>query len=153
MNTDNRTTGPVGRAQATRMLAEAEGRPPLSPDHDVHVYAGFAAIIALVMGVGTIAIMFSNWALIPYVLALFGVIFWQRRAIGASPRGSGRTYIWGVAGSGVMVLVVVTSLHVIRTTIGLTPWWYLLGALVVAAPGLVAAALIARRGAERGATR
>lgn len=99
-----------------------------------------------VMGVGTIAIMFSNWALIPYLLALFGVVVWQRRAIGASPRGSGRTYVWGVAGSGVMVLVVVTALHVLRTTIGLTPWWYLLGAAVVAAPGLVAAALIGRRG-------
>lgn len=146
MNAKHPATEQVDRAEAARLLAEADGRPPVSSARDVRVYARFASIIALVMGVGTIAIMFSNWALIPYVLVLFVVIVWQRRAISASPRGSGRTYVWGVVGSGAMILVVVTTLHVIRTTIGLTPWWYLLGVAVVAAPGLVAAALIGRRG-------
>lgn len=146
MNSENFTSGTVDRTEAARLLAEAEGRAPVSSGRDVRVYACFAAAIALVMGIGTIAIMLSNWAMIPYVAALFSLIVWQRRAIGASPRGSGRTYVWGVAGSGVMVLVVVTTLHVIRTTIGITPWWYLLGAVLVAAPGLVAAGLIARRG-------
>lgn len=149
MDPQHSTTGEVDRAEAARILAEAEGRPPVSSRHDVRVFAGFAAAIALLMGVGTVAIMFSNWAVVPYVLLLFVAIFWQRRASNASPRGSGRTYIWGIAGSGVMVLVVVTGLNVIRTTIGLTPWWYLLGVVLVALPGLVAAALIARRGVER----
>ncbi|MFN3340862.1 MAG: hypothetical protein ACK40Z_14275 [Dietzia sp.] len=149
MTTENPTTGPVGRAEAARLLAEVEGRPPVSSTRDAGVFAWFAAVIAVVMGAGTIAIMFSTWAMVPYVVLLFAVIFWQRRSIGASPRGSSRTYLWGVAGSGVMVLVVVTGLHVIRTTIGLTPWWYFLGAVLVAVPGLVAAARIARRGAAR----
>ena len=48
-----------------------------------------------------------------------------------------------------MVLVVVTALNVIRTTIGLTAWWYALGVVLVALPGLVAAAVIVRRGAAR----
>ncbi|EFV92680.1 hypothetical protein ES5_04708 [Dietzia cinnamea P4] len=48
-----------------------------------------------------------------------------------------------------MVLVVVTGLHVIRTTIGLTAWWYALGVVLVALPGLVAAAIIVRRGSAR----
>lgn len=146
MNTENPTSGTVDRTEAARLLAEAEGRPPVSSTRDARVYAWFAAVISVLMGFGTIAIMFSNWVMVPYVLLLFAVIFWQRRAIGASPRGSSRTYLWGVAGSGVMVLVVVTGLHVIRTTIGLTAWWYLLGAVLVAVPGLVAAGLIARRG-------
>lgn len=143
------TTGEVDRAEAARILAEAERRPSVSSPHDVRVFAGFAAAISLLMGIGTVAIMFSNWALVPYVLLLFVAIFWQRRAINASPRGSGRTYTWGIAGSGVMILVVVTGLNVIRTTIGLTPWWYVLGVALVALPGLIAAALIARRGAGR----
>ena len=146
MNTENPTSGTVDRTEAARLLAEAEGRPPVSSTRDARVYAWFAAVISVLMGFGTIAIMVSNWVMVPYVLLLFAVIFWQRRAIGASPRGSSRTYLWGVAGSGVMVLVVVTGLNVIRTTIGLTTWWYLLGAVLVAAPGLVAAGLIARRG-------
>ena len=149
MNTENPTTDPVDRAEAARLLAEAEGRPPVSTAHDVRVFAGFAAAIAVLMGVGTIAIMFTNWALIPYVALLFVAIYWQRRAINASPRGSGRTYTWGIAGSGVMILVVVTALNVLRTTIGLTAWWYALGVVLVARPGLVAAALIVRRGAAR----
>lgn len=148
MNTDN-PTGPVSRTEAARLLAEAEGRPPVSSRQDSRVFAWFAATIGVLMGVGTIAIMFSNWAMVPYVLLLFVAIFWQRRAIGASPRGSGRTYIWGIAGSSVMVLVVVTGLNIVRTTIGLTAWWYLLGVVLVALPGLVAAAVIARRGAAR----
>ncbi|MDX2357060.1 hypothetical protein [Dietzia sp. PP-33] len=152
MTTENPTTGPVDRTEAARLLAEAEGRPPVSSTRDARVFAWFAAVIAVVMGLGTIAVMFSDWAMVPYVLLLFAVIFWQRRAISASPRGSGRTYLWGVAGSGVMVLVVVTGLHVIRTTIGLTPWWYLLGVVLVAVPGLVAAARIARRGTVRRGT-
>ena len=149
MNTENPTTDPVDRAEAARLLAEAEGRPPVSTAQDVRVFAGFAAAIAVLMGVGTIAIMFTNWAVIPYVALLFLAIYWQRRAISASPRGSGRTYSWGMAGSAVMVLVVVTGLHVIRTTIGLTAWWYALGVVLVALPGLVAAAIIVRRGAAR----
>lgn len=148
MNTDN-PTGPVSRTEAARLLAEVEGRPPVSSRQDARVFAWFAATIGVLMGVGTIAIMFSNWAMVPYVLLLFVAIFWQRRAIGASPRGSGRTYIWGIAGSSVMVLVVVTGLNIVRTTIGLTAWWYLLGVVLVALPGLVAAAVIARRGAAR----
>lgn len=148
MNTDN-PTSPVSRTEAARLLAEVEGRPPVSSRQDSRVFAWFAATIGVLMGVGTIAIMFSNWAMVPYVLLLFVAIFWQRRAIGASPRGSGRTYIWGIAGSGVMVLVVVTGLNIVRTTIGLTAWWYLLGVVLVALPGLVAAAVIARRGAAR----
>ncbi|UVE94495.1 hypothetical protein [Dietzia sp. B32] len=146
MDSQNSTTGEVDRAEAARMLAEAEGRPSVSSRHDVGVFAGFAAAIAILMGLGTIATMFTNWALVPYAALLFVAIFWQRRAISASPRGSGRTYTWGVAGSGAMVFVVVTGLHVIRTTIGLTPWWFALGVLVVALPGLVAAAIIVRRG-------
>lgn len=149
MDAQNPTTEPLGRTEAVRMLAEAEGRPPLSSPQDVRVFAGFAAVIAVLMGGGTIAIMFTNWALVPYVALLFAAIYWQRRAINASPRGSGRTYTWGIAGSGVMILVVVTALNVIRTTIGLTAWWYLLGAALVALPGLVAAAIIVRRGAAR----
>ncbi|MCT1515664.1 hypothetical protein [Dietzia cercidiphylli] len=149
MTTENPTTGAVDRTEAARLLAEVEGRPPVSSTRDARVFAWFAAVIAVVMGAGTIAIMFSNWAMVPYVGLLFAVIFWQRRSIGASPRGSARTYLWGVAGSGAMVLVVVTGLHVIRTTIGLTPWWYLLGAVLVAVPGLVAAARIAGRGVSR----
>ena len=149
MNTENPTTDPVDRAEAARLLAEAEGRPSVSTAQDVRVFAGFAAAIAVLMGVGTIAIMFTNWALVPYVALLFVAIYWQRRAISASPRGSGRTYSWGMAGSAVMVLVVVTGLHVIRTTIGLTAWWYALGVVLVALPGLVAAAIIVRRGVAR----
>ncbi|GAA1703956.1 hypothetical protein [Dietzia cercidiphylli] len=149
MTTENRTTGELDRAEAARLLAEVEGRPPVSSTRDAQVFAWFAAVIAVVMGAGTIAIIFSNWAMVAYVVLLFAVIFWQRRSIGASHRGSARTYLWGVAGSGVVVLVVVTGLHVIRTTIGLTPWWYLLGAVLVAVPGLIAAARIARRGAAR----
>lgn len=149
MTTENPTTCPVDRAEAARLLAEAEARPPVSTAQDVRVFAGFAAAIAVLMGVGTIAIMFTNWALIPYVALLFVAIYWQRRAISASPRGSGRTYTWGIAGSGVMILVVVTALNVLRTTIGLTAWWYALGVVLVALPGLVAAALIVRRGAAR----
>lgn len=149
MNTENPTTDPVDRAEAARLLAEAEGRPPVSTAQDVRVFAGFAAAIAVLMGVGTIAIMFTNWALIPYVALLFVAIYWQRRAISASPRGSGRTYTWGMAGSGVMILVVVTALNVIRTTIGLTAWWYVLGVVLVALPALVAAAIIVRRGVAR----
>lgn len=149
MTTENPTTCPVDRAEAARLLAEAGGRPPVSTAQDVRVFAGFAAAIAVLMGVGTIAIMFTNWALIPYVALLFVAIYWQRRAISASPRGSGRTYTWGIAGSGVMILVVVTALNVLRTTIGLTAWWYALGVVLVALPGLVAAALIVRRGAAR----
>ena len=149
MNTEHATTGSTGsvdRAEAARLLAEAEGREPVTSERDVRIYAGFAAAVGVVMGVGTVAIMLSNWAMIPYVLALFGLIWWQRRASGASPRGAGRTYTWGVAGSGVLILVVVIGLNILRTTVGLTWWWYLLGAVVVAAPGLVAAWLIARRG-------
>ncbi|MEH6621956.1 MAG: hypothetical protein V7738_04120 [Dietzia maris] len=149
MDPQNSSTGEVDRAEAARMLAEAEVRPPVSSRHDARLFAAFAAAISLLMGIGTVAIMFSNWALVPYVLLLFVAIFWQRRAIKAGPRGSGRTYTWGVAGSGVMILVVVTGLNVIRTTIGLTAWWYLLGVLFVALPGLVAAAIIDRRGPER----
>ena len=149
MDSQNPTTEPLGRAEAARMLAEAEGRPPLSSPRDVRVFAGYAAVIAVLMGAGTIAIMFTNWALVPYVALLFAAIYWQRRAISASPRGSGRTYSWGIAGSGVMILVVVTALNMIRATIGLTAWWYLLGAALVALPGLVAAAIIVRRGAAR----
>lgn len=151
MNTEHATTGDTGsvdREEAARLLAEAEGRRPVTSDRDVRVYAGFAAAIALVMGVGTIAIMLTNWAVAPYVLALFGLVWWQRRASGASPRGAGRTYTWGVAGSGVLILVVVIGLNIVRTTLGLTWWWYLLGAVVVALPGLIAAPRIARRGAR-----
>ena len=43
MNTENPTTDPVDRAEAARLLAEAEGRPPVSTAHDVRVFAGFAA--------------------------------------------------------------------------------------------------------------
>lgn len=149
MSTENATTGNAGtvdRAEAARLLAEAEGRGPVTTERDVRIYAGFAAAIAVVMGVGTVAIMLSNWAMIPYVLALFGLIWWQRRASGASPLGAGRTYTWGVGGSSVLIVVVVTGLHVVRTTLGLTWWWHVLGAVVVALPGLVAAWLIARRG-------
>lgn len=149
MTAENPTTCPVDRAEAARLLAEAEARPPVSTAQDVRVFAGFAAAIAVLMGVGTIAIMFTNWALIPYVALLFVAIYWQRRAISASPRGSGRTYTWGMAGSGVMILVVVTALNVIRTTIGLTAWWYALGVVLVALPALVAAGVIVRRGAAR----
>ena len=149
MNPQNSTTGEVDQREAARLLAEAEKRPPVSSRHDVRVFAGFAAGIAVLMGVGTIATMYSNWAMVPYVVLLFVAVFWQRRAINASPRGSGRTYTWGVAGSAVMVLVAVTGLHVIRTTIGLTPWWFAFAVLVVALPGLVAAAIIVRRGGER----
>ncbi|AVZ38550.1 MULTISPECIES: hypothetical protein [unclassified Dietzia] len=149
MTTENYTTGAVDRAEAARLLAEAEGRPPVSSTRDARVFAWFTAVIAVVMGAGTIAIMFSDWAMLPYAVLLFAVMAWQRRSIGASPRGSARTSFWGVVGSGVMVLVVVTGLHVIRTTIGLTAWWYLLGAVLVAVPGLIAAARIARRGASR----
>jgi hypothetical protein len=151
MNTEHATTGDTGsvdREEAARLLAEAEGRRPVTSDRDVRVYAGFAAAIALVMGVGTVAIMLTNWAVAPYVLALFGLVWWQRRASGASPRGAGRTYTWGVAGSGVLILVVVIGLNIVRTTLGLTWWWYLLGAVVVALPGLIAARRIARRGAR-----
>ncbi|KAA0917939.1 hypothetical protein [Dietzia sp. ANT_WB102] len=149
MDPQHSTTGEVDQREAARLLAEAEGRPPVSSRHDVWVFAGFAAGIAVLMGVGTIATMYSNWAMVPYVALLFVAVFWQRRAISASPRGSGRTYTWGVAGSAVMVLVAVTGLHVIRTTIGLTPWWFAFAVLVVALPGLVAAAIIVRRGGER----
>lgn len=139
-------SGSVDRDEAARLLAEAEGRAPVTSRRDVRVYATFAAAIGVVMGIGTVAIMLSNWAVIPYVLALVGLIWWQRRASGASPRGAGRTYNLGVAGSGVMILVVVIGLNLLRTTVGL-PWWgYLLGGVAVAVPGLVAAALIARRG-------
>ncbi|MDV8002295.1 hypothetical protein [Rhodococcus sp. IEGM 1408] len=150
MDAQNPTTDQVDRAEAARLLAHAERRPSVSSPHDVRVFAWFVAAIAGLMGVGIVAIMLSNWATVPYVLLLFAAIAWQRRAIGASPLGSGRTYLWGIAGSGVMGLVVVTGLHVIRTTIGLTPWWYLLGAVLVALPGLVAAVIIARRGAGQG---
>lgn len=139
----------LDRVAAARLLAEAEGRAPVSSARDVRVFAGFAAVIGLLMGLGTVAMMFSGWAVVPYVVLLFAAVFWHRRALAASPRGAGRTYVWGVVGSGVMVCVVVTGLHVIRTTIGLTPWWFVLGVLVVALPGLVSAVVIARRGVRR----
>lgn len=135
----------VNREEAARLLAEAESRRPVASARDVRIYAGFAAAIAGTMAVGTVAIMLTNWATIPYVAALFGLIWWQRRAAGANPLGAGRTYTWGIVGSGVMIPITVIGLHTIRTTIGLTWWWYIIGATVVAVPGLVAATLIARR--------
>ena len=151
MNTDNHSSAgadSVDREEAARFLAEAAGRAPVSSERDARLYAIFAAAIALAMGIGTIAIMATNWALIPYVLALAGLIWWQRRSVSASPRGSGRTYNLGVAGSGVMILVVVIGLNVLRTTVGLPAWGYVVGGLVVTVPGLVAAVLIARGNAR-----
>ncbi len=148
MNTETHSsggTGAVGRDEAARLLTDAEGRAPVSSERDARVYAVFAAAIALVMGVGTISLMATSWALIPYLLALFALIWWQRRSVGASPRGSGRTYVWGVVGSGVMIFVVIIGLNVLRTTVGLPNWGYVVGGLLVAVPGLVAAVLIARR--------
>lgn len=149
MNTESATTGntgSVGREEAARLLAEAEGRRPVTSEHDVRVYARFTAAIGLAMGVGVVALMLSPWAVIPYVIALAALIWWQRRTAGANPRGAGRAYLWGVLGSSVMILVVVIGLNVLRTTVGL-PWWgYVLGGLAVAAPCLVAARAITCRG-------
>lgn len=149
MNTDNRATGPVDRTQATRMLAEAEGRSPVSTDRDRRVFAVFTAGIAVAMGVGLILMMLSPWAFVPYALAIAGLIWWQMSARQASPRGANLTYVLGIVGSGAMVGLVV-GLNALAADDDLTIWWSLLGGLVVAAPGLVAAALIALRGGRQG---
>jgi len=85
MDPQNSSTGEVDRAEAARMLAEAEGRPPVSSRHDARLFAAFAAAISLLMGIGTVAIMFSNWALVPYVLGC--VVAWvsNEYGIGIAP--------------------------------------------------------------------
>lgn len=84
--------------------------------------------------------------MIPYVIVILGLVWWQMRARDASPRRANRRYAWGIVGSGVMILIVVVGLNIVRTELGLNAGWYLLGAVLVALPGLVAAGLISRRG-------
>lgn len=149
MDTDNVDAGSLDRAEAARQIAEAEGRSPVATDHDRRVYAIFTASIALAMGIGTILMILSPWVMIPYILVIAGLIWWQWGARGASPRGAGLTYVLGTVGSGVMIGIVVAVLANLQESGNLTPWMYALGALVVALPGLIAAALILRRGTSR----
>ena len=131
------------------MLAHAEGYGPVDSRRDRRVYAGFTAAVSVAMGLGTVLMMLSPWMVIPYVVVILGLVWWQMGARQASPRGANRAYLWGILGAGVMILPVVFGLNVVRTELGLTAWWYLLGVLFVALPGLVAAAIIDRRGSER----
>lgn len=149
MDTNNVDASSLDRVEAARQLAEADARSSVASDHDRRVYAIFTASIALAMGIGVILMILSPWMMIAYVLVLAGLTWWQWGARGASPRGAGLTYVVGVVGSGVMVGVVVAVLANFQESGSLVPWMYVLGALVVALPGLIAAAFILLRGTSR----
>jgi len=139
-------TRPVDRAEAARLLADAESGTPITSGRDLRSWAALTAGVGLVMGVFVTLNAVSPLFLVPYVLVLTGLVVWQRRTTRSTPLGAGRLYTVGIAVSSVLLVAVYVCFPLVWDEVDSIPLvaWVLAG-LAIAAPMLVAAALIARK--------
>lgn len=133
------------RATAARLLDDAETG-GIRRRSDVLSWAGIAAGVGIAMGLVIALVAISMWFMLPYAVVIVGLVLWHQRVARSAPRGAGWTYGLGVAGSGLMIGVVLFALG--GPLEDASPGALALGGLAIAAPALVAAAVIVLRGAR-----
>lgn len=139
-------TRPVDRAEAARLLADAESGTPVASPRDVRRWAALCAGIGLTMAVFAVLCRVSVFFVLPYALVITGLVLWQRATVTTTPRGVSRLYTWGVACSSIVLGVFFALLAFVWGDPADAPVWVsVLGGVAIAAPMLVAAALIARK--------
>lgn len=146
---------PMSPEQARAALAEARlNLPDADRDRRIHALAtaGFGALVGVYVAL-TQALPDDSSArgfmTAGYVGLLIGLALWQTRGARTVPRHSKVTSWIGLAGTFVMMMASTITLNLLETRSGqvtsLSPLWYVLAAVVVAVPMLVAGGLIAKR--------
>lgn len=134
-----------------RAALESTPRPAGSErDRRVHglATAGFGAIVGAYVGI-TQALPRDNGAVslitAGYVGLLIALAFWQKRAARTVPRHANLIGYVGLAGTLCLAFVGVVGLNILENVTGeratVAPLWYLLAAVAIAAPMLIAGGL------------
>lgn len=159
MNQQDFTTETAAPEQVTPEQARAAlESAPVVPNSDrdrlVHAWAtaGFGALVGIFVGVSQAIPRNSgaqHWIYAGYAALLLGLALWQSKKARTFPRHSTITSYIGLAGTMVLAMLAIMGLGMWENYTGevvsISPLWYPLGALVVAAPMLIAGWVIAKR--------